>query len=47
MPQEPPFDHSPITEREYDLPGDANVALWVAPNVEYFAFGAPGLPLYP
>jgi peptidoglycan/xylan/chitin deacetylase (PgdA/CDA1 family) len=40
MPQ-PPYDYSPITEREFDLPNGENVALWVIPNIEYFEFDDP------
>lgn len=38
---DPPYDYSPITERDYSLPNDANVALWVVPNVEHFRFDEP------
>lgn len=38
---EPPYDYSPITEREYDLPEDNNVAFWVVPNIEHFDFENP------
>lgn len=37
----PPYEYSPITEREFDLPDDNNVALWVVPNVEHFDFEDP------
>lgn len=40
MPQ-PPYNYSPITEREFDLPNGENVALWVIPNIEYFQFDDP------
>lgn len=40
MPQ-PPYDYSPITEREFDLPNGENVAFWVIPNIEWFRFDEP------
>lgn len=32
------MDYSPITDRDFDLPGGENVAVWVIPNVEHFRF---------
>lgn len=37
----PPYEYSPITEREFSLPGGARVALWVVPNIEHFVFDEP------
>lgn len=37
----PPYEYSPITEREFDLPEGNNVALWVVPNIEHFDFENP------
>lgn len=47
MSRELRYDYSPITDREFDLPGGANIAVWVVPNVEYFEFGVPSTPFYP
>ena len=41
------YDYTPVTEREYDLPNDANVAVWIAPNVEYFKIDVPSTAIYP
>lgn len=37
----PPYEYSPITEREFDLPNGENVAFWIVPNIEYFQFDQP------
>jgi peptidoglycan/xylan/chitin deacetylase (PgdA/CDA1 family) len=36
--RQPPYDYSPITDREFDLPNGENVAFWVIPNIEWFQF---------
>ncbi|MFB6097001.1 MAG: polysaccharide deacetylase family protein [Haloferacaceae archaeon] len=37
----PPYEYSPITEREFDLPNGENVAFWVVPNIEWFQYDQP------
>ena len=39
--ERPPYDYSPITERDFDLPDDNNVAFWIVPNIEHFDFENP------
>lgn len=39
---EPPYKYSPIIQREpIRWPGNARVALWVVPNIEYFRYDMP------
>ncbi|MFB6096757.1 MAG: polysaccharide deacetylase family protein [Haloferacaceae archaeon] len=37
----PPFDYSPIVERDYDLPDGTRLAAWVILNVEHFRYDLP------
>lgn len=41
MDETPPYEYSPITDRDYDLPGDYAVAVWVILNVEHFRLDEP------
>lgn len=41
------YEYTPVTGREFDLPNDATVAVWVAPNVEYFKIDVPSTAIYP
>jgi len=39
---EPPYDYSPIISRKpIRWPGDARIAVWVIPNIEYFRYDLP------
>lgn len=41
MTQTSPYDYAPRVDREYDLPGDNSVAVWVILNVEHFRLDEP------
>lgn len=41
MSNETPYNYTPITDRAYELPDNARVAVWVVINVEHFKFGEP------
>lgn len=40
-------DYSPTVERDFDLPGDDNVAVWVGLNVEHFKIDEPAESIHP
>jgi peptidoglycan/xylan/chitin deacetylase (PgdA/CDA1 family) len=41
MRSDPQFEYSPITERDFELPDDNRVALWIIPNIEYYRLDIP------
>lgn len=41
------FEYTPTPEREFDLPNDANIAVWVIPNIEHYKIDQPSTAIYP